>query len=126
MITGLFKVNGQALADPAGVEATLYTIDKYAERSLDGMLNREIAAKKYKYILNWPYTPDREEFQTLWNTLATLGEFASFTFPGPGSDTLMTITGYIGDMTTTMLSYWDMGAGRQADWKSLKVSVIER
>lgn len=78
---------------------------------------------------NTPYPghtmPDNDEFISMWNLFASLPEFANFTVPNPDG-TSHTFQGYIGDMSVTMLSYWDMGQGCQSRWKSFKVSVIER
>ena len=123
----MIKINGKAIPTPAGLEVTLSALDKYGERDVNtGLLQREILGKKHKYTLNWEYIPDSMEFQSLYNTLANLGEFASFTIPNPNGNEAFTFTGYIGDLSATMLSYWDMGKGRKSRWKSLKVNVIER
>lgn len=122
----ILAVNGVWLPNPAGIEVTYSVLDKYAERSMDGKLNREIAAKKIKYTLNWPYMPDNSAFIALWNTLASLPEYATFTLPHPDG-TMHTFEGYLGaDLGVTMYGYWDMGAKCEARWQSLKASVIER
>lgn len=122
----MLAVNGVWLPNPSGLEITYNVLDKYAERAMDGRLNREIAAKKLKYTLNWPYMPDNTAFISLWNTLAGLPEFASFTLPHPDG-TMHTFEGYLGaDLGVTMYSYWDMGAGCEARWQSLQATVIER
>ena len=121
MAKNMVTVNGTWIINPAGVDVVYSVLDKYAERDMNGILHREIAAKKIKYTLSWPYMPDNDEFISMWN----LPEFANFTVPNPDG-TSHTFQGYIGDMSVTMLSYWDMGQGCQSRWKSFKVSVIER
>lgn len=122
----MLAVNGVWLPSPSGLEVTYNVLDKYAERSMDGRLNREIAAKKLKYTLNWPYMPDNAAFISLWNTLASLPEFASFTLPHPDG-AMHTFEGYLGaDLGVTMYAYWDMGQGCEARWQSLKATIIER
>ena len=125
MAKNMVTVNGTWIINPAGVVVVYSVLDKYAERDMNGILHREIAAKKIKYTLSWPYMPDNDEFISMWNLFASLPEFANFTVPNPDG-TSHTFQGYIGDMSVTMLSYWDMGQGRQSRWKSFKVSVIER
>ena len=125
MAKNMVTVNGTWIINPAGVDAVYSVLDKYAERDMNGILHREIAAKKIKYTLSWPYMPDNDEFISMWNLFASLPEFANFTVPNPDG-TSHTFQGYIGDMSVTMLSYWDMGQGCQSRWKSFKVSVIER
>ena len=123
----MLKINGVEMPTPSGLQVSLAAIDKYAERTVgDYRLQREIAAKKIKYQLNWEYLPESEEFKLLWNTLANLPDFARFTIPNPNGSNDYTFEGYIGDMSVTMQSYWDMGQGKQARWKSFKVNVIER
>ena len=123
----MIKINGVEIPTPSGLQVTLSVIDKYAERTVgDYMLQREIAAKKYKYKLNWEYIPESAAFQTLWNTLASLPEFAQFTIPSPSGDNEHSFEGYICDMSVTMQSYWDMGEGREARWKSFQVEITER
>lgn len=125
MAKNMVTVNGTWIINPAGVDVVYSVLDKYAERDINGILHREIAAKKIKYTLSWPYMPDNDEFISMWNLFASLPEFANFTVPNPDG-TSHTFQGYIGDMSVTMLSYWDMGQGCQSRWKSFKVSVIER
>ena len=125
MAKNMVTVNGTWIINPAGVDVVYSVLDKYAERDMNGILHREIAAKKIKYTLSWPYMPDNDEFISMWNLFASLPEFANFTVPNPDG-TSHTFQGSIGDMSVTMLSYWDMGQGRQSRWKSFKVSVIER
>ena len=125
MAKNMVTVNGTWIINPAGVDVVYSVLDKYAERDMNGILHREIAAKKIKYTLSWPYMPDNDEFISMWNLFASLPEFANFTVPNPDG-TSHTFQGYIGDMSVTMLSYWDMGQWCQSRWKSFKVSVIER
>lgn len=125
MAKNMVTVNGTWIINPAGVDVVYSVLDKYAERDMNGILHREIAAKKIKYTLSWPYMPDNDEFISMWNLFASLPEFANFTVPNPDG-TSHTFQGYIGDMSVTMLSYWDTGQGCQSRWKSFKVSVIER
>lgn len=125
MAKNMVTVNGTWIINPAGVDVVYSVLDRYAERDMNGILHREIAAKKIKYTLSWPYMPDNDEFISMWNLFASLPEFANFTVPNPDG-TSHTFQGYIGDMSVTMLSYWDMGQGCQSRWKSFKVSVIER
>ena len=125
MAKNMVTVNGTWIINPAGVDVEYSVLDKYAERDMNGILHREIAAKKIKYTLSWPYMPDNDEFISMWNLFASLPEFANFTVPNPDG-TSHTFQGYIGDMSVTMLSYWDTGQGCQSRWKSFKVSVIER
>ncbi len=125
MAKNMVTVNGTWIINPAGVDVVYSVLDRYAERDMNGILHREIAAKKIKYTLSWPYMPDNDEFISMWNLFASLPEFANFTVPNPDG-TSHTFQGYIGDMSVTMLSYWDMGQRCQSRWKSFKVSVIER
>ena len=122
----LFRVNGEEFPAPSGVKVSINVLDRYAERTLDGLLNRRNKDKKMTYSLSWPYNPDDSEFIRLWNKLAGLPEFASFSIPNPNGDDDYTFTGYVGKQEVTMHSYWDMGEGRKARWRDLSVELIER
>ena len=122
----LIAVNDVWLPNPSGIKVTYSVFDKYADRSMDGLLNREISTKKIKYTLNWNYIPDSAEFVALWNLLASLPEYATITAPHPDG-TMHTFEGYVGaDIGVTMRSYWDMGEARMSTWQSLQASLIER
>lgn len=126
MAKDMMAINGVWVPNPDGLEITYSTLDKYAKRNISGQLSRKIAAKKIKYTLNWAYFPEQAEFVALWELLAGLPEYATFTLPDPDG-TMRTFVGYVGaDISVTMMSYWDMGQGRESRWKSLKATVIER
>ena len=126
MAKNMVTVNGTWIINPAGVDVVYSVLDKYAERDMNGILHREIAAKKIKYTLNWNYIPDSAEFAALWDLLAGLPEYVTITAPHPNG-TMHTFEGYVGaDMGVTMRSYWDMGEGRMSTWQSLQASLIER
>ena len=122
----ILEINGREIHPaPTAIEATLSALDKYAERDVNtGLLQREIASKKWKYTISWDFFEDQSEFNILWNILANIGEFATFRLPDPNSGKKITIEGYIGDITTPMRAF--VKQGEISVWKSLKVNIIER
>lgn len=72
MEKNMVAINGTWIPNPVGVDVVYSTLDKYAERSMDGLLNREIAAKKIKYTLSWPYLPGRTTIYAMMNLFASL------------------------------------------------------
>lgn len=122
----MIKINGVWIPSPAGLDISLEALDKYAERTEDGQLQRKMVGKKLKYSLNWEYIPDSTEFNEFWALLAATGEFFSFVAPTPDGKNTNEIEAYIGPMSTTMMSYYDIGQQRQARWKSFKANIIER
>lgn len=124
--SNMIKVNGVWIPSPSGLDISLESLDKYAERTEDGLLQREMVGKKLKYQLNWQYIPDAVQFNEFWAMLAETGEFFEFVAPTPDGNNAKAIEAYIGPMSTTMQSYYDIGKQRQARWKSFKANIIER
>lgn len=122
----MIKINGVWIPSPAGLDISLEAVDKYAQRTENGQLQRKMLAKKYKYNLNWEYIPDNVEFNEFWAMLAETGEFFSFVAPTPDGNNTHEMEAYIGPMSTTMMSYYDIGQQRQARWKSFKANIVER
>jgi hypothetical protein len=50
-------------------------LDKYAERTIDGVLHREIIGVYYNYYLRFGTTTDAEEYSALWYALTSPEEF---------------------------------------------------
>ena len=75
----ILKINGIEMPAPAAVMFSFSALDSYAERNNAGKLNRRIIAKKKKYEVSWERIPDCDDYKTVYNTLAGLGEFATFT-----------------------------------------------
>ena len=60
-------------------------LDKYAQRTEDGVLQREIIGVYFNYQLTFGYAPP-DEYQRLWDKLTEPEEFHTVTVPSPDGD----------------------------------------
>lgn len=56
-------------------------LDKYAERTVDGALNREIIGVYYNYTLRFGAINDRTQYEALWDSITAPIEFRSIGIP---------------------------------------------
>lgn len=124
---GIISVNGMWLPNPDGVEAGHNVLDKYALRAIhDALLHREIAGKKYNYDLNWTMFSDDSDYTEAWRILDQLGRYATFRILSPDGNGYIEFDGYTTGPKATMQSYYSMGEQARSQWRSLKVSIVER
>jgi hypothetical protein len=69
-----------------GISRTADVLDKYAERTEDGVLHREIIGVYYNYILKFGQTTDVAEYAALWTKLTEAVEFHAVTVPDESGD----------------------------------------
>ena len=123
----IIAVNGIWLPDPDGVEAGHNVMDKYALRAVqNGLLHREIAAKKYDFTLNWSLFDDPSAYTEVWRALDSLSEYATFRILHPSGDGYVVFEGYTTGPKATMQSYYSIDGQMFSRWRSLKASIIER
>ncbi len=67
-------------------------LDKYAERTEDGVLRRELIGVYFNYQLKLGATLDAGEYRRLWRKLTEPEEFHTVTLPGEDGD--YTFTAY--------------------------------
>lgn len=86
-------------------------LDKYAERTADGVLHREIVGVYFNYEINWASTTNMDEYNRLWDRLTEPKEFHEITVPGSNGD--YTFTGYITSVSDKLrkiaignVNYW--------------------
>jgi len=84
-------------------------LDKYAERTEDGQLCRELIGVYFNYRLQFGTTADTEEYAKLWEKLTEAVEFHTVTVPDESGN--YTFTAYfsnIGDelLKTKAANYW--------------------
>ena len=94
----LFTIDGKEFNIPVvSLKREAPVLDKYATRTEDGGLQREIIGVYYNYNLTFPkLNLNREKYAELWDAIKAPVEFHTFTVPGSDGD--YTFKGYI---TTT-------------------------
>ena len=94
----LFTIDGKEFNIPVvSLKREAPVLDKYATRTEDGGLQREIIGVYYNYNLTFPrLNLNCEEYAKLWDAITAPVEFHTFTVPGSDGD--YTFKGYI---TTT-------------------------
>lgn len=95
-------------------------LDRYAERTEDGTLQRELIGVYFNYQITFGLTIDTAEYARLWTKLTEPEEFHSVTVPDSSGD--ITFTAYFSNVGDTLRK--DNAAGHF--WKSLTVNFIAR
>lgn len=72
-------------------------LDKYAERTVDGVLHRELIGVYFNYQLQFGSSADVTEYARLWNKLTEPEEFHTVTVPDEDGD--YTFTAYFSNVT---------------------------
>lgn len=95
-------------------------LDKYAERSEDGVLHRELIGVYFNYQLKFGQTNNTTEYAALWNKLTEATEFHTVVVPDESGD--YTFTAYFSNVsdelrrTKTAANFW----------KSLTVNFVAK
>jgi hypothetical protein len=93
-------------------------LDKYAERTEDGILHRELIGVYYNYQIKFGQTNDAVTYAALWNKLSEPEEFHSVTVPDENGD--YTFTAYFSSVGDTMRRKTQAANF----WKELTVNFI--
>lgn len=95
-------------------------LDKYARRTVNGDLQREVIGTYYNYSLEFAYNDKPEKYSLLWNKLTEPKEFHNITIV----DTIDTITftGYISNVTDEII----YASGTERIFKSLSCDLIAK
>lgn len=93
-------------------------LDKYAERTEDGVLHRELIGVYYNYQIEFGSTTDTTEYAALWAKLTEAQEFHEVTVPDESGD--YTFTAYFSNVSDELRKV----QGAANFWKSLKVNFI--
>lgn len=96
-------------------------LDKYAERTIDGILHRELIGVYFNYQLKLGSCVNPQEYQPLWNKLTEAEEFHSVTVPDSGGEPY-TFTAYFSNVADELLKEQD----GKVYWKNLTVNFIAR
>jgi hypothetical protein len=93
-------------------------LDKYAERTEDGILHRELIGVYFNYRLQLGSTTDTAEYAALWARLTAAEEFHTVTVPDEAGDyTFVAYFASVGDELRKVKTAANF-------WKSLTVHFI--
>jgi hypothetical protein len=96
------------------------TLDKYAERTMDGKLQRELIGVYINYSIQFGTGADVTAYAALWNAITEPVEFHTITIPD--GDGLHSFEGYFANISDKMFKYKDP----QAFYKALTLNIISR
>ena len=94
-------------------------LDKYAERTEDGKLQRELIGVYYNYELAFGRTSNTTEYANLWIKLTEPTEFHQVTVPDLDSEPF-TFTAYFSNVSDELRKETDA----KTFWKNLTVNFI--
>jgi hypothetical protein len=95
-------------------------LDKYAERTEDGVLQRELIGVYFNYQLEFGRTTDVTEYAALWAKLTEATEFHTVTVPDESGD--YTFTAYFANVADEMLKQ----RGASNFWQNLTVNFVAK
>ena len=106
--------------DVLSVKRTADFLDKYAERTENGDLERELIGVYFNYKLQLGPGIDRTEYARLWDKLTEPVEFHEVTVPDEDGD--YTFTAYFSNVADELLRK----VAEKNYWKNLTVNFIEK
>jgi hypothetical protein len=95
-------------------------LDKYAERTEDGVLHRELIGVYFNYELQFGAVTDTSLYAALWNKLTEATEFHTVTVPDESGD--YTFTAYFSGISDEMRKK----AASANYWRNLVVNFIAK
>lgn len=106
--------------DVLSVKRTADFLDKYAERTENGDLERELIGVYFNYKLQLGPGVDRAEYARLWDKLTEPVEFHEVTVPNEDGD--YTFTAYFSNVADELLRK----VAERNYWKNLTVNFIAK
>lgn len=106
--------------DVQSITRTADFLDKYAERTESGDLERELIGVYYNYKLTFCPGIDRAEYARLWKKLTEPVEFHRVTVPDESGD--YTFTAYFSNVGDKLM----LKRGPRNYWKDLTVNFIAK
>ena len=106
--------------DVLSVKRTADFLDKYAERTENGDLERELIGVYFNYKLQLGPGTDRTEYARLWDKLTEPVEFHEVTVPDEDGD--YTFTAYFSNVADELLRK----VAEKNYWKNLTVNFIAK
>lgn len=117
----MLVVDGISYAiDVLSVKRKADFLDKYADRTEDGVLHRELIGVYFNYQLVLGPGTNRAEYARLWEKLTEPEEFHTVTVPDETGS--YTFTAYFSNVGDELL----LQRGSQNYWKGLTVNFISR
>ena len=98
-------------------------LDKYAQRTESGNLERELIGVFFNYELQLGRAK-RSEYQRLWEALTVAEEFHEVTVPGTEGD--YTFTAYFSNIGDELLRAVASGGGYDYYWHGLTVNFVAK
>jgi hypothetical protein len=96
-------------------------LDKYAERTEDGVLHRELIGVYYNYELQFGRTGGLNDYASLWEKLTEATEFHTVVVPNfDGTGGQYTFTAYFAGVSDELIKE----SATQTFWKNLTVNFI--
>lgn len=96
-------------------------LDKYAERTEDGVLHRELIGVYFNYELQFGRTTDTTEYASLWNKLTEVEEFHEVSVPNfDGNGNQYTFDAYFSNVSDELRKE----DATKTFWKNLTVNFI--
>ena len=115
----MITIDGVSFDIPViGIVRRAEFLDKYAERTEDGVLHRELIGVYFNYQLQFGSITDTAEYAALWTKLTEPEEFHEVTVPDEDGD--YTFTAYFSNVGDTLRKSKDA----VNFWKSLTVNFI--
>ena len=106
--------------DVLSVKRTADFLDKYAERTENGDLERELIGVYFNYKLQLGPGVDRAEYARMWDKLTEPDEFHEVTVPDEDGD--YTFTAYFSNVADELLRK----VAEKNYWKNLTVNFIAK
>jgi hypothetical protein len=100
------------------IKRTADFLDKFAERTEDGKLKRELIGVFFNYQLQLGSTTNTTEYASLWQKLTEVEEFHEVVVPDESGD--YTFTAYFANISDELRKIKDA----QNYWKNLTVNFI--
>lgn len=100
------------------IARTAEFLDKYAERTEDGVLHRELIGVYFNYKLQFGQTSNTTEYAALWLKLTEVEEFHTVTVPDESGD--YTFTAYFANVSDELRKQKDA----LNFWKNLTVNFV--
>lgn len=95
-------------------------LDKFAERTVDGRLNRELIGVYINYSIQFGSTASAADYAALWNKITEPVEFHTVSIPDGNG--VHTFEGYFSNIGDDMKKYTDP----QAFYKNLTLNITSR